>query len=427
MPFTAAEWERQQGRDDYFFLDRNTDIREALVWWNNLSPWFQSQGYTVYEKEYIDRKVDWYRYKPTATFSGETCFPYAYIGGEPDGRCYDQLGCGLGVARRHPRLIFAQDSESRHVCIKLLRPNSDEFKIINFLHQQTKSWNEKNFPCVAPVLNILSNESFHFAVFPRWDGGSCEVLPWFNTMGEVLNFIESILKGLSYLHDNRIFHRDIHEGNFLTSHFGCPYESHSISNQLRQQLRSSGQMMYALTDFDLSLMLPAETDLRSCWLPIAESYPGTDDKPYGVLHGELSFNPFAYDVGCLGIALSSMFQHLCPSLPLLGPLLSGMLTSNIDERLTAREALEFLTENRRAMPEYETLQPSEAGYATNWECCDHWLSLSPMLTAKWARYKFEHPSYFMQQVVAPLCQRVWGLKLVQFVRRFVSFKLVLLK
>ncbi|KAF9484827.1 hypothetical protein BDN70DRAFT_849126 [Pholiota conissans] len=420
--YTPPDWLRDMDRDDYFFLDPDSDLEEARAWWEDLGPWFQDRGYILYDKVYTDRELDMYAETPKLVFSGATTFPYAHIGG--DGHCTD-AECSLRTRASYPRLVFAQDSQSRHVCIRVIKPEpSDEYKILSFLNEQSKLWTEENFPCIVPVLEILNNGKNYFAVSPRWDGGMEDQLPWFNTNGEVLDLIQCMLTALCYLHSNKIFHRDIHDGNILTNHFGCANMPHRYSSLQRQELRAKGQLVYALTDFNYSLMLPVDTDLRSCRLPIAESYPGVIEKPYGVVHGEVYFNPFAYDVACLGITLSYQFQHLCSSLPILAPLLSGMLTSNTIERFTAQEALAFFDDNRPKIWEYESLSPPQREYIEDWQAYDRWTNVPPHLLKIWSRYRGERPSYFTERIVGRLCQRRWGRKLIFSVRRLLCFDIL---
>ncbi len=67
-------------------------------------------------------------------------------------------------------------------------------------------------------------------------------------------------------------------------------------------------LRYALNDFNVSLIFPPEVSLRDFRIPSYLSSWGIDDRPYGVLEGEVDFNPFLYDVGCLGILFCEEFQ-----------------------------------------------------------------------------------------------------------------------
>lgn len=92
----------------------------------------------------------------------------------------------------------------------------------------------------------------------------------------------------------------------LANHFVCDSDQRDCG--LRHVLREEEKLRYALNDFDLSIMFPPDAKIEECRLPFLESYKGVFDKPLEVRHGELDFDPFAYDVACLGIDLAHKFQ-----------------------------------------------------------------------------------------------------------------------
>lgn len=62
--------------------------------------------------------------------------------------------------------MFAQDSQNRHVAIKLVRADTDEHRILEFVRQHLLNILKEN--CVVPVLEILPIEGFCFVVMPRY-------------------------------------------------------------------------------------------------------------------------------------------------------------------------------------------------------------------------------------------------------------------
>ena len=100
--------------------------------------------------------------------------------------------------------------------------------------------------------------------------------------------------------------------NMLVNHLpnGFIYMPEFEKNPVRKQLRSEGRLSYAIFDFDLSLMLPSGKPLSEYRLPIHVCFSGALYKPWGVAEAQLDFNPFAYDVGCLGIRFCQRFQVL---------------------------------------------------------------------------------------------------------------------
>jgi len=96
----------------------------------------------------------------------------------------------------------------------------------------------------------------------------------------------------------------------LVSHLPNGFMPEVKKNLVRKQLRFEGRLTYAIFDFDLSLMLPSGKPLSEYHLPIDVSFSGALNKPWGVAEAQLDFNPFAYDVGCLGIRFCQIFQVL---------------------------------------------------------------------------------------------------------------------
>jgi hypothetical protein len=138
-------------------------------------------------------------------------------------------------------------------------------------------------------------------------------------------------------------------------------------------------------------------------------------------------------VGCLGIHFAYTFQvcqsplfldhlltrnqHLCLSIPLLAPLLDGMVTSHVGERFTAQEALTFLDEAQSEMTrEQLDTYPSIRTQVIAFDECDRWSDIPPSLIEKWGRYRERPPPYFVKHVIYPLCLRPWGVSLVYRIR-----------
>ncbi|KIM49863.1 hypothetical protein M413DRAFT_438986 [Hebeloma cylindrosporum] len=310
---------------------------------------------------------------------------------------------------------MAQDSESRHVVIKVILSDSEEFKILKSLQQEKDILQQ--FHGIIPVLDMLPFDAFHFVILPRW--GDRAFFCWFETTKDVLHYIRCLLKGLVFLHDRRIFHRDVCEGNILVNHFSCFQDCQEMDQRnIRADLRQAGLLNYALNDFDWSMQLPSDASLKSFRLPIVEIYPGVHEKPHEAMRGEIDFNPFAYDVGCLGIRFAYVFQHLSPSIPLLAPLIDGMVTSCVPYRFTAQEALDFLDAaqsemTREQLEEIPGIRP-QTPYA--YYEVDRWSGIPSSAIEKWDRYRERPLSRFAAHVVYPLCLRPWGLTLVYHTR-----------
>ncbi|TFK32866.1 hypothetical protein BDQ12DRAFT_616268, partial [Crucibulum laeve] len=239
------------------------DVQERMKFWNAMRGWFALKGYTLY----LHSKTNpWepnmvyeacaYTY-PAAPCTAEPRYPYAYIGstGEPPDRMYPAL-----ASIPNGRAVFAQDKQTRHIAIKLVKGGSEEHKILQIIHDDKRLLEKENFCGVIPVLDMLEFDGHWFAVMPRNA----------NTLV------------------NHVTNRDI---------------ALAMLNTLRLDLRSRGDTLYVLFDFNLSIKLSSE----KC-LPAEFSMYGVLDKPLDTTRGQIDFDPFAYDVACLGIYLCHSFQ-----------------------------------------------------------------------------------------------------------------------
>ena len=90
---------------------------------------------------------------------------------------------------------------------------------------------------------------------------------------------------------------------------------HMDNNTLRSALRREGRLTYALFDFDISIMFPSSFTPAECRLPYWMSWHGCIlIPPYDTTQGEDDYDPFAFDVACLGILLCEFHQvcHFSP-------------------------------------------------------------------------------------------------------------------
>ena len=106
--------------------------------------------------------------------------------------------------------------------------------------------------------------------------------------------------------------KDIRSGNIAVNHVGCL--SHIHNNTLRPALRREGRLTYALFDFDISIMFPSSFTAAECRLPYWMSWHGClFIPPYDTTQGEIDYDPFAFDVACLGIHFCERHQVCHPS------------------------------------------------------------------------------------------------------------------
>ncbi|KAG6825361.1 hypothetical protein H0H92_003977 [Tricholoma furcatifolium] len=217
---------------------------------------------------------------------------------------------------------------------------------------------------------------------PRW--GHTFNHPVASSMEEILNMISCLLKGLIYLHDNRIAHGDISSGNILVNHFGCI--NCEFDSDTRKSLRWHGRLAYALFDFDLSTKFPSSWSDEQCRLPAERSWQGTPGfVPPDTWQGEFDFDPFALDVGALGILLS------------------------------AKQALRFLEDEvyPRTTPEQLRIQPEPLLFLPK---RGRWDDLDPAFVKEWEAYR-EPPVSLSTRVLRFVCENIWVLHTIQFLRK----------
>lgn len=100
------------------------------------------------------------------------------------------------------------------------------------------------------------------------------------------------------------FDQDIKYSNMLVNHF---YANTCLVSDYpeREVHEASPSARYCLCDFNISIMFPESSTSAERRLPADLSAWGAPwNAPADTLQGEFDYDPFAYDVGCLGTMLS---------------------------------------------------------------------------------------------------------------------------
>ncbi|KAI0355672.1 hypothetical protein OH77DRAFT_303998 [Trametes cingulata] len=306
----------------------------------------------------------------------------------------------------------------RNVMLKLVDNGSSEHQTYLRIMQAPSSFtNSADFPCVLPPLAILETpHDFSFIVMPMW--GSPIHLENIATVGEVLGFIECILRGLSFLHSMRIAHRDICEHNIVVNCHSPGVEGDQYLEVLRRH-RGSNEVLYALMDYDQSLLLPPATSLTACRRPASEASAGAwMYKPGDINLGEPFYNPFAYDVGMAGFLFRKYFVEAVAAVPGLAALFDRLTDYRLSHRPTANEALLFFSAMKAAASD-ETLktrvilEPSiEAMHSSD----PYWSKLSLEDQLVWGRFRTP-PRPFLHRVLDWIVHFPIGWRVICAVRR----------
>ncbi|KAI0645513.1 hypothetical protein C8Q79DRAFT_1119239 [Trametes meyenii] len=317
---------------------------DMLDFWQKCRPWLAARGYTLYPERRLVPPSDprecagWF----APLFSTPAPFPYA--------TCVRKSDPHRGRPRMPPsKVAWAQDVLHRDIVLKLIDIDSPEYGIYQTLLRCKELWNPERSPGVLPPLAVLDTPfRYSIVAMPMW--GDHPPLRDLNSVANIFQFMHCVLQGLTVLHAHRIAHRDIDTSNMLINRYDPTSES--TDKEALAEYINSGAARYCLFDFNLSIQLPPDTCLRSCRRPAIESVTAlTSYTPDDIALGQPFYNPFAFDVGCLGNMFRYFYWGAASAAPLLAPLFDMMTTHDLARRFTAGEALEFLDYAWSQVPE----------------------------------------------------------------------------
>ncbi|RPD78063.1 hypothetical protein L226DRAFT_610063 [Lentinus tigrinus ALCF2SS1-7] len=221
---------------------------------------------------------------------------------------------------------------------------------------------------------------------PTW--GDYNTLDDFETVGQVVEFMHCMLKGLSLLHSRRIAHRDIDEQNIMNN-FYSPWDFCSASKSRLIEHRRSSPVLYCLFDFNMSVQFPLETPLHECRL-VAETvmFAGTPYSPCDAHYGAYDYDPFAHDVACLGNIFRAQFATIAGSVPEFALLFDRMTTHIRSDRLSASNALTYFDQAVKGLLDHVLENKVVLDGSLYFEDTDrYWSLLPPELVSAWAKYR----------------------------------------
>ncbi|KAI0645512.1 hypothetical protein C8Q79DRAFT_697473 [Trametes meyenii] len=399
-----------------------------VEFWQRCRPWLTARGYTLYpERRPLAHSESGHPgwYAPLSSTSGS--FPYA--------TCIRQNI--QGVPRWPPsRVAWAQDTLSRDIVLKLVDTDSDEYSIYQTLLRCKELSTPERNPGVLPPLAILDTPfRYSIVAMPMW--GWALHLRELDNIADIFQFMRCTLQvtslpfytyvynlfvqGLCVLHAHRIAHRDIDTTNILINCYD-PTSEVALEEVVAEH-RRSGAAAYCLFDFNLSTQLPSDTSLRHCRRPAIEALTAMPAyMPNDTFLGEPSYNPFAFDVGCLGNLFRTFFWRAASIMPLLAPLFDRMTTHNLTRRFTAEEALAFLDYAWSQLPEsaHDACLSSEARKDHQIQHGMHWSLTPPGFEDQWSHYKTPPYGWAARILDRALVQIPQAWPLVTFVRKMLN-------
>ncbi|KAI0369723.1 hypothetical protein BV20DRAFT_945797 [Pilatotrama ljubarskyi] len=348
-----------------------------IDFWMGWEAWLAARGFTLSlgegsPEEHLDK--DWC----TPAFTAPACLPYAYCI-RTEAKSWHPL-----FSRPATKIGWAQDSRYRDIVFKLTNTDSEEYQIYqHLLHLAEPSDYHGCSGVLRPVAILDTPYNFSFVAMPKW-GTICS-LTRLTSVAEVVQFL-------------RCTSKDIHQSNMLINCYTPDTHVADDIGKVLAKFRTTEDVHYNLFDFNISLRLPMDTSLKKCRRPAHEASWGSPIyHPPDVALGECEYNPFAFDVACLGNLYRVYFSSAVPAMPLLAPLFDRMTTHVISERFTAPEAADFI-DFILAQVSQATLDKSLTVYP-EWECgADtdiYWSRTTPEFSARWKQYRTPKRSWFV--------------------------------
>ncbi|KAI0630172.1 hypothetical protein C8Q77DRAFT_1136768 [Trametes polyzona] len=344
--------------------------------------------------------------------SAPALLPYAHraLGKAPTGTYDSSPIASIG---------WAQDGARRDIALKVIARESEEYRVYQTLLNPADP--RPNAQCVGvlrPLAILDTSRSFSFVVMPRW--GIIPTPSYLRTVGEVMQFMRCTSQDLQLLHENRIVHRDLKISNILINYFN-PASVNVVDRKRSIQdflgSTKTEDVQYCLFDFDISGAFPHDVLVKTYRTDSEWALYGTPFlHPPDARLGEYDYNPFAFDVGCLGNFYTSLLRSVVPLVPLLAPLFDKMTTWVVDERFTACEAAQFIEDILAELPKdvLETTIDWESEY-DHADVDAYWTHMPPDFRARWVHYKTPQPPW-TRSLLARIADSDIGWRLLRFVR-----------
>ncbi|TFK83980.1 hypothetical protein K466DRAFT_554244 [Polyporus arcularius HHB13444] len=288
------------------------DLLDAEKYWRDRYAFLQESGYALRP-----------RYRP---------------GWKPSwtGTNRDPMFCEDSIIIINPHVIDATRREDgRVVTIKSTRNDTREIPIARHLSQIHQPENHS-----VPVLDVFTDPfdaSLSLLVMPYLRPFND---PEFCTIGEVMEFIRQTLEGLSFLHNQRVAHRDIGAANVMMDGRALYPEGHhpvrrkysaDAIHELRPLSRTNCPVRYYFIDFGLSKMF----EEGESTLVLGRT---GRDKQIPELSSVVPYDAYRADVFALGNLYYKEFVSKYHGLEVIQPLINMMKWKVPAQRPTAEAA-----------------------------------------------------------------------------------------
>jgi len=226
------------------------------------------------------------------------------------------------------------------VYIKEVKTDSEEYRIAQLLTQEDWISDQRNH-CV-PIVKLFDdhkNPQLSYIVMPFLRPAD---KPPFESVREIIDYVDQILEGLVFLHEKGVAHRDCVMNNILMDADAMyPEGFHPVtlgrtpdySDQAKYKSRTIAGAKYYYVDFGISVYIPPELDGE-----LVTGIFGRDQDP-PELSDTVPYDPFKLDVFIIGNMFKQEFYLPFSNLDFLRDLIIPMTHPEPLERPSAETAL----------------------------------------------------------------------------------------
>ncbi|VDB85836.1 unnamed protein product [Peniophora sp. CBMAI 1063] len=304
-----------------------TELFSSERRWRDKQPYLQSRGYMLRPR----LRPGWV---PSWTSTGE-----------------DPLDCEDGIrlpARAH--LVDAtRMSDGKLVYVKRIKTGDQESSIASVLSSEPLRKDPRNH--TVPVEDVFVDDedpSTSYLVMPFLRRPTS---PPFEYVGEVVDFVDQVLEGLTFMHDQGVAHRDCAMPNIMMDASALfpdgfhPIKQYSLPHDIRKESkwlpRMHAGVRYYFVDYGISSYFPPGQPRERVTgiLGREQAVPElSNTKPY---------DPFAVDVCIIGNLLHAEFLKQYSNVSFLQRLATEATRRNPEDRPDAAALLRLWTVERR--------------------------------------------------------------------------------
>ncbi|KAJ3554130.1 hypothetical protein NM688_g3268 [Phlebia brevispora] len=244
------------------------------------------------------------------------------------------------VLPARPHLVDAvRMSDKTLVYIKRVGTNDQESRIAMML-SAPKLRKDKRNHCV-PIWDMFEDDvdsAISYIVMPFL---KLMDEPPFYSVGEVIDFVDQILEGLRFLHEQGVAHRDCSRKNLMMDASAMyPNGFHPVKQRFMPDAvtpvwprsRSAAGVTYYYVDFGISVYIPPDQQSK-----LATGNLGRDRDPPELWTGE-PYDPFKLDIFIIGNVFRKEFHEKFSNVDFLFPLIDQMTQHRPQDRPDAATA-----------------------------------------------------------------------------------------